>query len=267
VGTVPVTDGRHLGRRISRHDPRTRRFASYLDVGNLPGIPSARDWTHPTHAPKWGMFANSDIGDCTCAAIGHLFQAQAANTGKSITITDRDVLRLYSRPDVGGYDPTRPETDNGAEMLDVLRAMRRDGMAGQRIGAYVAVDALSRTHVEAAISLLGGLYVGLDLPLAWRDATTWDVAPVRGYTSDYKPNSWGGHAATVLHYDRLGLWLVTWGELKFITWEALRTYASEAWAIVNSLWIDDTSMLAPSGFALADLMLDLVEIDRGAGQA
>jgi len=258
-----------LGRKPSRCDPRTLRFAKYVDARQLPAAPPARDWTHLERAPRWGLFRNDTIGDCTCAAIGHALQAQAANNHRPITISDTDVVRLYSR--VTGYDPRWPETDQGAEMLDVLTEMRNGvGLAGQRIGAFASVDPLDRNHVEAAVNLLGWCYVGADLPLAAQDQTVWDVAPTHGYTAAYVPNSWGGHAMAMLGYDRTHVVLLTWGQVKIATREWFSTYVSEAWAAIGQLWLDDTSMLSPSGFALPDLMADLVEIDRvdrGASQA
>lgn len=211
-------------------------------------------------APAWGMFANDRLGNCTCAAIGHFLQAQSANTGRPLVLSGADVIQLYRI--VGGYDPARPETDQGAEMLDVLRHMRSVGWCGYRFGAYVQVDTFNRSHVEAAINLTGGLYTGLDLPAAWQESTYWDIAPIGKRTAAYDRNTWGPHAVEILAYDRLGLVCVTWGVLKYLTWDALRMYTGEAWAAVDSQWFDDTSMLSPSGFNLERLMRDLVEIDR-----
>jgi hypothetical protein len=249
-----------LGRNPSRHDRRTLYLSRYVNLRSLPGAPPKRDWTHPEHAPAWGLFANDRLGDCTCAAIGHYLQAQSANTGRPLTITGGDVIKMYST--VAGYDPERPETDQGAQMLDVLRYMRSTGLCGHRFGAYVSVDPLSRSYVESAINLTGGLYVGLDLPAAWRSATIWDVPSIGDHSTTWEPNTWGPHAVEIMGYDRLGLICVTWGVLKVITWEAFRRYCSEAWTAIDPQWIDDTSMISPSGFDLVTLMRDLVEIDR-----
>jgi hypothetical protein len=249
-----------LGRKPSRRDRRTLQFSRYVSLRSLPAAPPLRDWANPLTAPSFGLFANDKLGDCTCAAIGHYLQAMAANTGRPLHIAGADVIRMYSA--VTGYDPQRPETDIGGEMLDVLKYMRATGLCGYRFGAFVQVDPLSRTYVETAVNSTGGLYVGLDLPAAWRDATTWDVAPIADRSTSWEPNTWGPHAVEVVGYDRVGLTLVTWGVLKFMSWEALRKYCSEAWAAIDSQWIDDTSMLSPSGFDLATLMRDLVEIDR-----
>lgn len=248
---------RALGRAPSRRDPRTLRLARYL-APNVPlASPPARDWTHPAQAPRWGMWRNDVLGCCTCAAIAHALQAAAANTHHSLALTDADVVELYSA--AGGYEPGRPETDQGAQMIDVLRLMRGRGMAGVTVGAYVAVDWTNRLEVEAAINLTGSLYVGLDLPTAWQTATTWDVAPANADGPTWDRNSWGGHAVAVLAYDRVGLTSITWGAPKFMTWEAVRKYGGEAWCFVDALWLRDDG-LTPSGFNAELLAQDLAAI-------
>jgi len=122
-----------LGRKPSRRDRRTLSFARYVSMRALPAAPPARDWAHPLTSPGWGMFSNDRLGDCTCAAVGHYLQAMAANTGRPLSIAGADVIKMYSA--VAGYDPERPDTDQGAEMLDVLRYMRSTGLCGYRFGA------------------------------------------------------------------------------------------------------------------------------------
>lgn len=246
-----------LGRIPSKPDERDFRFARYVDLDKLPGAPSKRDWTHPVDSPAWGMFSNDRLGNCTCAAQGHYLQAQSANTGRPLTILGADIIQLYR--DVSGYDPKRPETDQGAEMRDVLTEMRAVGLCRHRIGAFAAVDPQDRDHVEAAVNSFGGLFAGLDMPAAWRDATNWDIGD---RSARWEPNSWGPHAVEIVGYDHIGLTCITWSVPKLITWEAFQRYCSEAWVEIDPQWIDDTTMLSPSGFDLEQLMRDLVEIDR-----
>jgi len=259
-----VTRARCLGRVQSHPDTRTLKFATYFGRSVLAATgrnaPPARDWTHPTHAPAWRSWRNDVIGDCTCAAIAHLFQAQSANTGRLLDLDDADVVGLYER--VGHYNPARPETDQGAQMIDVLRAMREVGMGGQRISAFAALDPMNRWHIDAALNLFGGIYVGVDLPIAAQTQTVWDVAPVGRHDRGYDPGSWGPHAMAMLAYDRSSVAFITWGQVKIATHEWFKTYCSEAWALIDPLWVDDG--LTPSGFDLARLRSDLVDIHRGA---
>src|ERR1035441_10370083 len=58
-----------LGKSVARHDPRTLLLASYV-TRTLPAPPASFDVTSKVKA--WGMMDNDQIGDCTCAAAGHL---------------------------------------------------------------------------------------------------------------------------------------------------------------------------------------------------
>src|SRR5579884_1536389 len=66
-----------LGKRPARHDPRTLRLGDYL----LPRLPTPKprvDYTTKVPAGQWGMMANDKIGDCTCAAAGHMIEEWTA---------------------------------------------------------------------------------------------------------------------------------------------------------------------------------------------
>lgn len=242
---------RRLGKLPPRHDPRTLLFSAYLDPHQLPAPPPARDWTHAA-APVWGMMANDRLGDCTCAAAGHLMQAWTANHGAEFTPTDEQIVAAYS--EITGYNANYPDTDQGAVELDVLKHWRTTGIAGRKIGAFVKVEPASRTHVEAAINLLGGVYLGAALPQRAQSQTIWDVPDQR--TAEDAPGSWGGHAMAALAYSRAGVVFVTWGGLKVATWNWWLTYVDECYGLLDDEWVSG-AMPAPNGFNLDALKVDL----------
>lgn len=206
-------------------------------------------------APRWGMYGNDRVGCCTLAAQAHAFQAEAANAERSPpAVNASDVLAAYAA--VSGWDPNRPETDQGAQMLDVLRWMRTSGIAGYKIGAFAAVDPQNRLEMQAAIGLCGSAYVGVDLPLAAQEQTVWDVAPPGAHDATYERGSWGGHAVSLVGYDRLHVTLITWGAVKIATVEWLMAYASEAYATVSDLWLR-VDGVTPSGLDTTQLRRDL----------
>ena len=124
-----------LGKKPAHHDPRTLQMANYLEV--LPPIPPAQDWTAKA-ASDWGMMLNDQLGDCTCAAIGHFIQGWTANAGpKEIVLPDQTILKTYEA--VAGYNPKDPGSDRGAVELDVLRSWRKTGVGGYKIAAFVAL--------------------------------------------------------------------------------------------------------------------------------
>ncbi len=245
---------RCLGKAPPRVDPRTLQLAAYLDARAIPAPPPARDWTHAA-SPRWGLMANDRLGDCTCAAAGHLIQTWTANNGAEVTPSDADIVKAYEA--VGHYNPAYPDTDQGAVELDVLNYWRSSGIAGHKIGAFVAVSPGNKTHVEAAINLFGGVYIGAALPLSAQHQTVWDVAE----GPDAKAGSWGGHAMACVGYNRTGVVLITWGAIKVATWAWWEAYTDEAYALLDAEWVD-ASRPAPNGFNLDALRVDLAALKR-----
>jgi len=238
-----------IGRVKSRPDRRTIGLGSVVAAaGVMPGVPSARRWSlvgsSPPYRPiVWGEFLNLQIGSCTAASIAHWCQLVAAHTGTVPQLTDSDVQAAYSA--VGGYDPARPDaTDNGASMLMMLRYFRHTGL----IDAYASVDFRNPTLVELAIDLFGGVYVGLDLPIAWQSAEVWDAAPASTRVrAPWSRNSWGGHAVWISDYDQVGYWLPTWGKLKRLTRAGLIAYGDECYLASSKRWKESPAG-APCGY-------------------
>jgi hypothetical protein len=249
--------GVRLGKMAPRYDPRTLLMASYVKHEFIPPPPDKRYWSAKA-ASDWGMMKNDVLGDCTCAAIGHLIQAWTANSTTEVTISDDDVVRLYE--EFCGYKPGDPGTDEGGVELDVLNGFVKQGAAGHKIDGYVALEPHNHDHVRASIDLFGGIYTGVALPLSAQDQKVWSV--VR-HAPNATPGSWGGHAIAIVDYDKSGLACVTWGALKRMTWQWFDMYCDEAYAILSQDWAN-AGRMAPSGFDYAALTADLASL-RHAG--
>jgi hypothetical protein len=253
---------RKLGKLPPRHDPRTLRFARYVDA-QLPPPPASCNWSAKGSA-DWGQMLNDQIGDCTCAAAGHAIQLWTANHGAEQTPSDAAILTAYEA--VSGYDPATGANDNGAVEIDVLNYWRQTGVGGHRIGAYAALHPQSPREVQEAIWLFGGIYIGLALPLAAQQQQVWS-APHFRFPSlphpSWQPGSWGGHAVFVTDYDQKYLTCVTWGQLQKMTWGWFALYCEEAYGIVAAEWVDGTQP-APNGFDMAALTADLAAIGSSA---
>lgn len=246
---------RALGKLPARRDPRTLRLARYLDPRNYPAPPPARDWIDHAHA--FDALGNTTVGDCAFAAQAHLIQCQAAANGKTVSISKDDALGAYAR--VTGWHPTVPGSDRGTQLLDALADWRKIGLAGHTIGAFVQVDVTNQLELEAAINLFGGLYAGVQLPIAAKTQTLWDIAPAGKFTDDYVIGSWGGHCLAISAYSRTGLVGVTWGQLKHLTWEWLYSYADEVYAVISPDWVTDAAA-APNGIDITSLLRDLTAL-------
>jgi len=136
-----------LGKSVARHDPRALLLASYVTPA-LPVPPASFDLTSKVKA--WGMMDNDQIGDCTCAAAGHLIIEWTANAKKKmVTPTDKQIVAAYSA--ITGYNPVTGANDNGANEVDVLNYWRQTGIAKHKIGAYVSLEPANHNHIMNSV--------------------------------------------------------------------------------------------------------------------
>jgi hypothetical protein len=245
-----------LGKKYAKYDHRSLKLSSYLP-DTLPPIPETVDFSAKVKVP-WGQMLNSELGDCTCAAAGHLILQWTANAGVAVIPPDSSILEAYSA--ITGYNPSDPSSDNGAVELDVLNYWRQNGIGGHKIGAFALVSPHNHDHVKAATYLFGGLYIGVQLPSSAQGAEVWDV-PSCGLTGEGEPGSWGGHAVEVVAYDQNGLTVITWGQKMRVTWAFWNAYCDEAYAILsNDFLVGGTQ--TPEGFALSALNADLQSVSQ-----
>jgi hypothetical protein len=252
-------EGMRLGRTPKREDPRSLKLESLLPKV-IPQPPASVDVT--TGVTQWPVYANDRLGDCTCAAVGHMLEIwteQAHNTPR--ILSDAQVIALYNLVNNG--------QDQGANMLDVLHQMRVGaGLAGDKVFAYAAVDSKQTDLVKAALWLFTGLYIGIQMPLSAKSqtgpGTVWDVAT----GTDGQVGSWGGHAVNVVAFDSSGVTVVTWGALQKMTWGFWSAYVDECWALIPDDYEHLKGTLQANGFNFAELQQYLQSVgpvDQVAG--
>lgn len=238
-----------LGRQPKKYDPRTLKLSAYLKTEELPTLPLSYFWPAPA---AWGMMANDQLGDCTCAGAGHAIMQWTVANGDLFTPPDAAIVAAYSA--ITGYNPADPSTDQGAAEIDVLNYWRKTGIAGHLIGAYAEINPAIVNQVKYAVYLFGVAYIGLSLPLAYQGADGWTDPP--NLTGSWLPGSWGGHAVIVVGYDATGVTVITWGAPLKMTWAAFAAYCVEAYAIFSTDFVTGVKD-APNGFAQAALQEDL----------
>lgn len=244
-----------LGKRARHIDPRTLQMTTYMKAAALPAPPGSVTWNAAVGA-TWGMMLNDNLGDCTCAAVGHTIMAMTSQHGTPVVPSDADVLAAYEA--CGGYVVGSPDTDNGAVELTVLNYWRKTGLGGHKLGAYAAVHPQDLGEVRRSIWLLGSVYAGLALPLSAQSQEVWDVDPIdpKALKGNGSPGSWGGHAVPLLGYNQVGPICITWGAPLQMTWAFWTAYADEAYVPLSPDWVSG-AIEAPSGFDLAQLTNDL----------
>ncbi|HTU42104.1 MAG TPA: hypothetical protein VMF10_10355 [Candidatus Aquilonibacter sp.] len=247
-----------LGKLPVRHDPRTLQFGAYLKQGLAPPPPT-KSWTAKIPNNGWGMMDNDTQGDCTCAAAGHMIMDWTANTGKEAIVPNPKILAFYNHFAHGNPDA-------GANMLDVLNYWRKQGLDAHKIIAFAALELKSNTQVMDAVNLFGACYIGVALPnfavAPGKNPLTipW-VLPPKGPVGDAAPNPQNGHCIPAVAYDQRNIYIVTWGQLKSMSWQFYAAYAEEAFVVLSQDWFNkQLGGKAPNGFDLAALKQDLKEV-------
>lgn len=249
MGT-PITAIRNkLGKKPARHDPRTLKLAKYLTSLPLPPA-TPIDWSLPIvkAGVQWGMDGNDQYGDCFWAMFAHTVMTWTGNVDiNNIVIpTTDEVLAAYSA--ATGFKASDPSTDQGTDMLAGLNFLRTTGMAGHKIGAYMAVNPKDHIEVMSALYLFGALLVGVQFPSDWMDAQIWDVSSAAIE---------GGHAIPGIIADTTtGPTIVTWGELRQMTWAGFDQNVDELYVTLPQDWLSVAGK-APNGLDIATLTADL----------
>jgi len=197
-------------------------------LAELPTPPGEVDFQSNTI--QWPMYGNDTVGDCTCAAVGHVInQLTFYAVGNEYEPTTAHVLAMYSA--ITGYNPKDPDTDTGAYCQDVLAYWRKTGLEGHKIVAYAALDVSNLTEVHQAIAAFGSVYIGFNVTDAAENAfdagKVWDV---KKGSQDL-----GGHCVPVGAYSSVKKTLsgVTWAEEFTMTEAYWKQNVDEAWVILD----------------------------------
>lgn len=245
-----------LGKKAAVVDPRSLKLAVYTAA--LAPPPVICNLT--VKISKLGPMLNLVRGCCTIAGIGHLIQAITAEADREFIVPDDVIEQRYI--DWCGYVEGDPSTDQGGVELDVLKAWRKDGIAGHYCGAFAVLSKRRKSifsfnswkhDVKNAVYYFGAAYIGVDLPLSAQNVDKWEVVSSRG---DGAPGSWGGHCVPIVAYDDEGVTVISWGEYIHVSYDFLDMYCDEAYCIITEDVLTAEGK-SPQGFALAQLQADL----------
>ena len=242
-------------------------LTAYFDPKKMPVPPLARYWSTDDGTPfgiqhHVSMFANNQLGDCTCATLGHQDQLAAAAANMNSPLQDRDIIMLYRG---SGYTPGDSSSDQGWSNIAAARAALRAGW----IEALARFDATNPALLKVVVNEFGYAMVGINLPLSAQAQTgpgkLWEAAPDGSLSGQYKPNSWGGHAGGVVDCDGEGVTLATWGAFQRASWSFVANYFdhNDGIATLNRFWAERARQrgLTASGIALDELKADIARLD------
>lgn len=226
---------RALGRRSAKNAPALRLSAFLTEA---PVHPDRAD--HLTGIASWGLWGNDRFGTCGPVSFyNYLKMITYFLTGVEAQPTIEDVYRLYTlcNPD---FDPETGTGDGGVDMQTMLElAKSRDVLGNGKMVAFARVDLTSPDEVRAAISIFGGVLLGVTLDTAQdgqTDSGLWDYvrrSPV-----------WGGHAVLAGMYDsdiedhHSDIEVITWAQRIGMTNTFEVHQIDEAWVVILKEHID-----------------------------
>ncbi len=242
-----------FGKHPPRADYRTLRFGSYL-TPELPAAPRAYDVLERVYrnlkvkdpAKLFPLDGNDTMGDCTIAAVAHAITAYRGLVSRKTIMTEAEVVKVYLHL-TGGVDA-------GLPALDVLNYWRHTAVHGDRIIAYVKVDAHNHEHVRQAIRLFGGVYLGFQVPEQCLDQFKAREPWTPGRLT------MNGHAVFATGYDATTVTVLTWGNTQPGTWDWWDACVDEAYAILAPEAKDDDFQ---PGFDFGQLREDLAAVASG----
>ncbi len=214
-----------FGKHPPKHDYRTLRLRSYL-TSTLAPPPASCDVLSRVYeklgvnspAALFPMDGNDTLGDCTIAAVAHAITVYCALVGQNHVMAPQAVVKLYLHL-TGGVD-------SGLNELDVLNYWRQTAVSQEKILAYTAVDPKNHVHVQQAIRLFGGVYLGFQVKAncqqEFANKEPWMPGPL---TTE-------GHAVYAVGYDADGVTVLTWGSTQKGTWAWWDECVDEAYAIL-----------------------------------
>jgi hypothetical protein len=180
------------------------------------------------HNTQWRMLANDRYGCCTVAGIVRIMINNAARRGKTLDISDQDVVDAYLT--LTGGD------DVGAMPINALTYMRNIGIKGHKVVAFARVNDHDVYERQSALTTFGSLYVAAGLPAKLdedRDLR-WELTPKEQRTSSDAPRSRGGHAYPVFGFQRGEEFSVPWSQevIEETAWTDY--YREETWVFIDN---------------------------------
>ena len=239
--------------RFGKHPPkvdyRTLRLRDYVSAlppppasaDTLPRLYSKLNISDPTKL--FPMDGNDTLGDCTIAALAHAATIYEGLVGKKNIMAKKAVVKLYMHL-TGGVD-------SGLNELDVLNYWRQHAAGREKILAFASIDPKNLTHIQQAIQIFGGVYLGFQVQQncvqEFDNHQPWTPGPL---TND-------GHAVFATGYDQNEVTVLTWGNIQKATWPWWNECVDEAYAILPHEAKNPD--FAP-GFDIAQLQADLGEV-------
>jgi hypothetical protein len=258
---MELTITRKLGRAPSPKS-KIKKLLMLSDFADIKAILAKipENFGHDTCKPAsgWGMAANDQYGCCVWAGAYHEHDLANTMAGRPFKWTDKQVLADYSK--VTGFDPAKPETDQGTDMMKAAAYRLKTGIADtsrrrHKIAGYVGLEPGNWEQYRVAAYLFGAAGIGM----LWTGAN-WDqmkrrqpIDYVRGASND------GGHYICGVGDHQKIISTVSWGAIMGMTRKCYDMQVDEALAYVIPDYLNSKGQ-TPEGFDLPALLRAVQQI-------
>lgn len=248
------------GKKPARPDAVKFRLRDFVNPAALPKPP--RTFGHEDHIGRadWGMLGNDTAGDCVFAGACHETMLWCSEAGIKTRFTAENALADYAA--LTGFDPAKPETDNGTDMTEAASYRRKTGIVdagGKRhtIAAYLKIDPGNLTEHYQALYLFGAVGIGILFP----DYAMDQFDAGKPWTLRRVPTPQDGHYIPLVA-KRSHIECVTWGQAQPMTAGFFGAFNDESLAYVSLDGLVNNK--SPEGFDAAGLIAALGKVKPGA---
>jgi hypothetical protein len=238
-------------------------FKSYR--AGLPTIelPSSCDYSPQALPSLRNIYLNATLGCCVVAAGYHITGTMTGNTGNLFNASDDQITTDYSG--ISGYIPGDPSTDTGCDEQTAIDYWTETGFQdGTKLSGAITIDPENQQEIMEAVYLFENLLFGVELPDDWTnpmpsgDGFIWDIA------GDPDPEQ--GHGYMGFGFTPDGIPLDSWALFGLMTYGAIKKYCPQSangnlYALVSPDQIAKGQVKSPNGFAWADLIADMQEMN------
>lgn len=236
-----------LGKKPARPGAIKLKFGTFFDKAALPTPPMVFGHTGHGGDLRWGMLANDEVSNCVFAGGAHEHMVWThVHGGQPARFNNAGVIADYSA--VTGYDPKRPETDQGTDMVQAAKYRQRTGLIDadgvrHKIEAYVELDIGNVDQVVLAAYLTGAVGIGVQLP----ESCEKQFDHQEPFTIVKGSRNEGGHYVPLVGRNSHGNPLiVTWGRIQAVTPAWLAEQMDEGVAYIALEYLANN--LSPEGF-------------------
>lgn len=168
----------------------------------------------------WSLAGNDQYGDCAFVSLANLLDLRAALAGQPFEVGEAEAELFYARE--AGFVASRPETDRGAVLEDVIRYWCANGWPADPTCQPSGYREIEPTQIPAALKVYKGL-------------PCWAMLPMRDGEPDFTDaalslDGTAAHAMLIVDYSA-DLMLISWAAPVLVSWRWWYRFGRQAFGI------------------------------------